>query len=49
MKRVSNFEKSVLMKRIKWITRILQIVSNVKVPSHNKDIIDIDFNVMTLS
>jgi len=48
IKKVSNFEKSVLMRRMKWITRISQIVSNVQVPSHNKDTIDIDFSILEI-
>ena len=48
MKRVSNFKKSVLMRRMKQITRIPQTVPNVKVPSHNKDVIDIDFSILEI-
>ena len=48
MKRVSNFEKSVLMRRMKWIARIPQTVPNVKVPSYNKDIINIDFSILKI-
>ena len=48
MKRVSNFKKSVFMRRVVWVARILKTISNIKVTSHDKDVVDIDFSILEI-
>ena len=33
---------------MKWITWILQTVSNIKVSSYNKNVIDVDFSILEI-
>jgi len=48
MKRVSNFKKSVFMRRVVWVARILKTISNIKNTSHDKDVVDIDFSILEI-
>ena len=46
MKRVSNFKKSIFMRRVVQVVRVPTTISNIKVTSHNEDIVDIDFSIL---
>ena len=48
MKSVSNFKNSIFIRRVKRITQILQTVSNIKVSSHNEDIVNVDFSILKI-
>jgi len=48
IKRVSNFKKNIFIRRMKWITQISKTISNIKFPSHNKDIINVNLSILEI-
>jgi len=48
MKIVSDFKKSVFMKKMIWVAWIPRNISNIKVSSHDKNVINIDFSILEI-
>jgi len=48
MKRVSDFKKSVFIRRMIWVAWIPKTISNIKVFSYDKDVININFSILEI-
>jgi len=48
MYRLYNIDKQIVMNGMMWVIRVPQIVSDIKVTSHNKNIIDVCFSILEI-
>ena len=48
MHRLCNVNKQIAMNRMIQVIRVSQIVSDIKVTSHDKNIIDVCFNILKI-
>jgi len=48
MYRLCNVDKQIAMNRMIQVIRVPQIVSDIEVASHDKNIIDVHFNILEI-
>jgi len=48
LKRISNIEKNIPMRRMVWKIRIPKIVPNVKISHYNENIVEINFSILEI-
>ena len=48
MKKVSDIKKSVFVRRMIQEIQIPKTIPNIKISSHNKDIVNIDFSILKI-